>query len=184
MKNQIPSVLSFALAAALMAVPVAPLGAQEQRIIAVVNTDIVSNFDVDSRIALNFATIQGGASPEARERVRPQVLRQLIDERIQVQEAKRLGVTVPKRDIDAQIARLERANNLPAGAVDQILRRHGAASSRAACGRRSKSVRKKSTKRWRAIPRANRSPNICSPKSSCRSTIPTRKAKSSAMPTS
>ena len=129
MKNQSPAVLSFALAAALMAVPVAPLGAQEQRIIAVVNTDIVSNFDVDSRIALNFATIQGGASPEARERVRPQVLRQLIDERIQVQEAKRLGVTVPKRDIDAQIARLERANNLPAGAVDQILRRAGSSRS-------------------------------------------------------
>jgi len=133
MKNQSLAVRRFALAAALLLAGAAPLAAQEQRIIAVVNTEIVSNFDIDSRIALNFATIQGGASPEARERVRPQVLRQLIDERIQVQEGKRLGVSVSKREIDAQVARLERANGLPPGAVDQILRRAG--SSRTALER-------------------------------------------------
>jgi peptidyl-prolyl cis-trans isomerase SurA len=133
MKNQNRAVCRFALptlmAAALLIAVGAPLGAQEQRIIAVVNTDIVSNFDIDSRIALNFATVQGGASQETRERVRPQVLRQLIDERIQVQEAKRLGVTVAKREIDAQVARLERNNNLPPGAVEQILRRAGSSRS-------------------------------------------------------
>jgi peptidyl-prolyl cis-trans isomerase SurA len=129
MEIQSPAVCRIALAAALLAAAVVPLAAQEQRIIAVVNTDIVSNFDVDARIGLNFATVQGGASPEARERVHPQILRQLIDERIQVQEAKRLGVTVSKREIDAQIARLERANNLPPGAVDQILRRAGSSRS-------------------------------------------------------
>jgi peptidyl-prolyl cis-trans isomerase SurA len=133
MKNQSPKACRFALAAALLFAGGAQLAAQEQRIIAVVNADIVSNFDIDARIGLNFATIPGGATPEARERVRPQVLRQLIDERIQVQEGKRLGVTVSKREIDAQIARLERGNNLPPGAVDQILRRAG--SSRQALER-------------------------------------------------
>lgn len=129
MKNQSLAACRFALAAALMTAGTAPLAAQEQRIIAVVNTEIVSNFDVDSRIGLNFATVQGGATPETRERVRPQILRQLIDERIQVQEAKRLGVTISKREIDAQVARLERANGLPPGAVDQILRRAGSSRS-------------------------------------------------------
>ena len=138
MKNPKLAMHRFALApafllAVLLIATAAPLAAQEQRIIAVVNTDIVSNFDVDSRIGLNFATVQGGASPEARERVRAQVLRQLIDERIQVQEAKRLGVAVAKREIDAQVTRLERANNLPPGAIEQILRRAG--SSRAALER-------------------------------------------------
>ncbi|MCA3262196.1 MAG: peptidylprolyl isomerase [Telmatospirillum sp.] len=129
MKPQNPAACRFALAVALLVAGAAPLAAQEQRIIAVVNTEIVSNFDVDSRIGLNFATVQGGASAETRERVRPQILRQLIDERIQVQEAKRLGVSISKREIDAQVARLERANGLPQGAVDQILRRAGSSRS-------------------------------------------------------
>jgi len=118
--------LGFALAALVFA---GSALAQEQRIVAVVNSDIVSNFDIDSRIGLNFAGVPGGVTQEARERMRPQVLRQLIDERIQVQEARRLGANVSKREIDAQVERLERANNLPPGALDQILRRAGSTRS-------------------------------------------------------
>jgi peptidyl-prolyl cis-trans isomerase SurA len=119
----------FALVAALAFCLSNAVAAQEQRIVAVVNSDIVSNFDIDGRIGLNLASVPGGITPDARERLRPQVLRQLIDERIQVQEAKRLGVAIPKREIEAQIERLERANRLPPGALDQILRRAGSSRS-------------------------------------------------------
>jgi peptidyl-prolyl cis-trans isomerase SurA len=120
----------FALAAALAAgwaagFASAPAGAQDQRIVAVVNSDIVSNYDVEMRIGLNLASISGTDTPEARDRIRPQVLRQLIDERIQLQEAKRLGFTVVKKEVDAAVERLERANRLPPGALDQLLRRSG-----------------------------------------------------------
>lgn len=114
--------ISLAVAAVLAHVPVV---AQEQRIVAVVNDDIVSDFDIDSRISLTLVSTGAPDSPEVRQRMRPQVLRTLIDERIQMQEAKRLGLTVPRSDIEAAVKRIEQANKLPAGALDQIFRRAG-----------------------------------------------------------
>ncbi len=114
----------FALAAFLAAF-CHPASAQEQRIVAVVNDDIVSNFDIDGRTALMMISTGSQDTPENRVRMRPQVLRQLIDERIQLQEAKRLGLTIPRSEIDDSVKRIESSNNLPPGGLDQIFRRAG-----------------------------------------------------------
>lgn len=98
---------------------------QEQRIAAVVNDDIVSTYDIDSRIALTLLSTGAPNTPESRQRLRPQILRQLIDERIELQEAKRLGVTVPKSEVTEAFTRLEKANNLPAGGLVEIFKRAG-----------------------------------------------------------
>ncbi|MBI3507771.1 MAG: peptidylprolyl isomerase [Proteobacteria bacterium] len=112
------------MAAAIFAFAV-PAVAQEQRIVAVVNDDIVSNFDIDGRIALILMSTNANDTPETRARMRPQILRQLIDERIQMQESKRLGLTIAKTEVEEAVKRLEKANNLPSGGLDQILRRAG-----------------------------------------------------------
>jgi peptidyl-prolyl cis-trans isomerase SurA len=112
----------IALAAALLA---SPASAQEQRIVAVVNDDIVSNFDLDGRTGLNLISTGSPDTPDSRQRMRAQVLRQLIDERIQLQEAKRLGLTVPRKDVTDSIARIEASNRLPAGGLEQVLKRAG-----------------------------------------------------------
>ncbi len=116
----------FAISAAAFAMfAFSTAGAQEQRIVAVVNDDIVSNFDIDGRISLTLVSTGAPDTPDSRQRMRPQILRQLIDERIQIQEAKRLGLTIPKSEIEAAIRRIEEANKLPAGGLDQIFRRAG-----------------------------------------------------------
>jgi peptidyl-prolyl cis-trans isomerase SurA len=99
--------------------------AQEQRIAAVVNDDIVSTYDIESRISLTMLSTGAPNTPENRQRMRPQVLRQIIDERIQLQEAKRLGVTIPRSEIDTALKRLETANRLPPGGLDQIFKQAG-----------------------------------------------------------
>ncbi|MFP4269372.1 MAG: peptidylprolyl isomerase [Alphaproteobacteria bacterium] len=84
--------------------------ARAQLIVAIVNDDAITDRDVRQR--LNLALFATGQRPgeEAAARLRPQVLRSLIDERLQLQEAERLGVTVAEEDIDAAIDRIA-ANN-------------------------------------------------------------------------
>lgn len=85
--------------------------AQAQRIVAIVNDDAVTDRDVRQR--LNLALFATGQRPseEAAARLRPQVLRSLIDERLQLQEAERLGITVADADIDAALDRIAANNN-------------------------------------------------------------------------
>ena len=85
--------------------------AQAQRIVAIVNDDAVTDRDVRQR--LNLALFATGQRPseEAAARLRPQVLRSLIDERLQLQEAERLGITVAEADIDAALDRIAANNN-------------------------------------------------------------------------
>ncbi|MBU2090789.1 MAG: SurA N-terminal domain-containing protein, partial [Alphaproteobacteria bacterium] len=73
------------------------------RIAAVVNDEIISVLDLDIRISL---TIFGAGMPnnqETRQRLAAQVLRGLIDERLQMQEARRLNITVSEAEINEAI---------------------------------------------------------------------------------
>jgi peptidyl-prolyl cis-trans isomerase SurA len=115
---------SFRIALCALALA-APLAAQEQRIVAVVNSDIVTNFDVDSRISIMMIGAGPLDTPEARQGLRPQVVRQLIDERIQVQEARRLGLAISRAEIDTALRNIERSNNLPTGGLERVLRQGG-----------------------------------------------------------
>jgi peptidyl-prolyl cis-trans isomerase SurA len=64
-------------------------------------------------------------TPDARTRMRAQVLRQLIDERIQTQEARRLGLSLPRAELDKILRSIEQANNLPQGGLERALRQGG-----------------------------------------------------------
>lgn len=126
-----PGVMKRAFRTALAALSVLaaaaaiPAHAQDQRIVAVVNEDIVTSFDIESRIALMMIGAGTQDTPEARQRLRPQVLRQLIDERIQLQEARRLGLSVSRAEIEDVVKRVEQGNNLPAGGLERVLRQAG-----------------------------------------------------------
>jgi peptidyl-prolyl cis-trans isomerase SurA len=119
----------FALVLAATAFAIRPASAQDQRIVAVVNEDIVTSFDIDTRIAIMMIGAGDHDTPDGRQRLRPQVLRQLIDERIQMQEARRLGLTMPRSELDGVMRRIEQNNNLPAGGLDRVLRQAGASKT-------------------------------------------------------
>ena len=73
---------------------------------AIVNGDIITQSDIDHRVAL-LAMSQGGQIPAAElERVRQQVLRNLIDETLQIQAAKAEKIEIKKADIDRTISRV------------------------------------------------------------------------------
>jgi hypothetical protein len=101
------------------------VSAQETRIAAVVNDDVISVADVGARMRLVFASSNIEDTPESRQRVARQVVRILIDEKLEMQEAKRLNLKVSEAEIAAALANIEAQNNLPKGGLDKMLSARG-----------------------------------------------------------
>jgi peptidyl-prolyl cis-trans isomerase SurA len=99
--------------------------AQENRIAAVVNNDIITMDDLEARTALVMASSQIPDTPENRQRLAPRLLNQLIDEKLQIQEARRLNLTVSQEEIDDALAAIEKRNNMPKGGLEDYLKRVG-----------------------------------------------------------
>jgi peptidyl-prolyl cis-trans isomerase SurA len=115
------------IAAVLMLILVgaATAAAQETRIAAVVNDEMISLGDLDARVRLVLLSSQLPDNEQVRQRVTPQVLRTLIDEKLEVQEAKRFNITANDDEINKAFERLEQQNNMPKGGLDQVLSVHG-----------------------------------------------------------
>ena len=79
-----------------------------RRATALVNGDIITGTDVDQRLALILAANDNKVSPEEKERLRLQVLRNLIDETLQIQEAKANEITVEPKEVDQAFGRVAR----------------------------------------------------------------------------
>lgn len=73
---------------------------------AIVNGEVITQTDIDQRLAL-MAIANGGKLPaDEIERLRQQVLRNLIDETLQIQAAKAAEIKVTEADIDKTVARV------------------------------------------------------------------------------
>lgn len=110
--------------------PAAPAtAAPAERIAAVVNDDVISVSDVHARIRLALMNAGVQDSAETRQRLTPQVLRQLVDERLQLQEAKRLGISVSQQEIDEAIQRIAEQNRMGRPQLEKLLKDQGVPSS-------------------------------------------------------
>jgi len=101
------------------------LGQDVQRIAAVVNEEVVTLRDLELRIDLVIASTRFQDSPEGRRRLRAQVLRHLIDERLQLAEAKRLGIGVAPADIERRLTSQAQQNNMTRDQFGEALKQSG-----------------------------------------------------------
>ena len=109
---------------ALLATPAA--SAQNVlRIAAVVNNRVVSALDVVHRMQFVIISTRLPNTTETRKRLTPQIIRRLVDEQIQLQEADKQNIRVNEREIDKNIRALEQQNNLPADGLKTELARMG-----------------------------------------------------------
>jgi len=97
----------------------------ETRIAAVVNDEVISVADVRSRLRMVMLSSNLTDSPETRQRVANQVLRTIVDEKLQMQEAKRQNITATDEEINKAFAQVARQNNMQPEQLDQILKQHG-----------------------------------------------------------
>jgi peptidyl-prolyl cis-trans isomerase SurA len=99
--------------------------AQETRIAAVVNNDIVTADDVEARLMLLMRSSGIPDTPQNRQQLQRRVLQQLIDEKLEIQEGKRFKVTADKEEVAKALNSIETRNNMPKGGLDQYLKAAG-----------------------------------------------------------
>ena len=92
---------------------------------AIVNGEIITQTDIDQRLAL-LAIANGGRLPaEEMDRLRQQVLRNLIDETLQIQAAKAEEITVKPADIDRTLARVAANTKMSVEQLTAMLETNG-----------------------------------------------------------
>jgi peptidyl-prolyl cis-trans isomerase SurA len=94
-------------------------------VVARVNDDAITDFDLSQRVLFAIKTSGLQDSPDLRQRMAPQMLRQMIDERLQVQDSKKLGVKPSEAEIQNRYAEIERAAGLGRGQFRQYLQSVG-----------------------------------------------------------
>ena len=115
------------LVALLLPVLAEPARAQTESIAAVVNGVAISRADVDNRVRL-FALSTGiPTSPDVLDRLKPQILNQLIDEKLRLQAIEEAHIVVPDKAIAAAIAQIEAQNHLVPGSLRERLAGQGVA---------------------------------------------------------
>lgn len=98
-----------------------------ERIVAIVNSDVISQADVDARGRL-FALSTGlPLNSDVLTRLRPQVTRQLIDERLRLQEEQRRKIIVTDKEIADAVGGIEQRNGMGNGALRNRLGSEGVA---------------------------------------------------------
>ncbi|HET9810145.1 MAG TPA: peptidylprolyl isomerase [Sphingomicrobium sp.] len=92
---------------------------------AIVNGEIITQSDIDQRIAL-MAISNGGSIPAGQmNELRQQVLGNLIDETLEIQAAKADEITVSQSDIDRAVERLASENKQTADELADYLKANG-----------------------------------------------------------
>jgi len=100
-----------------------------RRATAIVNGDIITGTDVSHRLALIVAANGGEVSDEEKQRLRLQVLRNLIDETLQIQEAEANEILIADEEVEATFRQVAQQNfKQDLGAFDQYLRSQGSSA--------------------------------------------------------
>jgi peptidyl-prolyl cis-trans isomerase SurA len=123
--SRLAALCALALALATMAPGIGAWAQNVLRIVAIVNDEVISAQDLDQRLDLAVAATGQQNTPELRQRLRDQVLRALIDERLQMQEAERMKISVAPDELNAAYRQLERQNNIPEGRFEEFVVRQG-----------------------------------------------------------
>lgn len=95
------------------------------RIAAIVNDEVISFYDVESRVRLVTMSTGMPSDATAQRRMVNQVLRSLIDERLQTQEAERLGIRVTQQEVDRDLAEIADINQTTVERLETELSQFG-----------------------------------------------------------
>ena len=127
-----PALLAWALAAAVWAAA-GPAPAQQprpvvvlDRIVAVVNNEVITRADLDERYRVTALKLQQQGTPlPAREALEKQILDRLIADQVQLQLAKETGLRVDDSELDRAIQRIAEENKLTLQLMRATLEKDG-----------------------------------------------------------
>lgn len=101
--------------------PSSTSGGQTARAAAVVNDIVISSYDLDQRIKLAMVTSGQQPNADLARRLHDQILRQLVDEMLQLLEAQKYNVKVTAEDVDTALKRIGQQNNISSDQINKML---------------------------------------------------------------
>lgn len=126
LRRMVPAVLIvMTVAIGIAATHTAGQAQESLRIVAVVNDEPISAHDLAQRIELLLVTSNIPRTPENRRRIVGHVLTLLIEERLKLQEARRLNVSVSRSELDAALKQIASQVGVPLDDLPTILEREG-----------------------------------------------------------
>lgn len=114
-----------ALLAVIFALIATSASAQAVRVMAKVNGDAITDYALKQRITFAIRSSGMQDSADLQQRLAPQILRQMIDERLQIQNAQALGVKPTEDEVGQRVAEIERSAGLQRGQFKQYLQSIG-----------------------------------------------------------
>lgn len=121
----------YSITAAFLLIAAAVCGAEVvDRVVAVVNDDIISLFELNQAIKPYQEKIREMGYPSDKERemlfkLREDAINKLIEQKITDQEVKRLNISVSEKEIDASIERVKEANYVTEEQLRSALSKEG-----------------------------------------------------------
>jgi peptidyl-prolyl cis-trans isomerase SurA len=131
------SLLAVPLVAFGFAATVSPAAAQQaaapptmaratvEGIAAVVNDEPISRLDLDHRLRFTLLTAGLPDTVETRRHMIPDVIQSLIDERLKIQEGKRIGIKAEPAEVERILQRMESQSGMPPGGMKNFLDKVG-----------------------------------------------------------
>jgi peptidyl-prolyl cis-trans isomerase SurA len=116
--------LRLLLAVTIMVMPCLA-AAQGLRVLARVNDDAITDFDLSQRVLFAIRTTGLQDSPDLRQRMAAQILRQMIDERLQLQDARRMGMKPTDSELQQRLSDIERSAGMARGQFKQYIQSVG-----------------------------------------------------------
>tara|TARA_R110000824_G_scaffold7508_8_gene33535 strand:- start:6060 stop:7334 length:1275 start_codon:yes stop_codon:yes gene_type:complete len=95
-----------------------------QKIVAVVNDEVISGYDLNQRIKLTIILSGFPNTDRTRQQLVDPTLARLIDDRLKMQEAARYNISISDEEVLNAIAYLEETNGMPPGQLDRMLRQN------------------------------------------------------------
>lgn len=112
---------SFSAACCLLMAPAAFAG--QVNIAAIVGDDVITTADVNARRDLIMGTVGIPATVENQQRITPRILQSLVDETLEMQEAKRQSISISDEELKQAIDQMRTRDNT--GPVREFVTSHG-----------------------------------------------------------
>ena len=94
-------------------------------IVAIVNDEPITIMDLNSRTQLIIASSNLPNNIETKRNLQGQIIQSLIQEKLQAQEAEKLGIRVSNKEVENTIKIIENNNNIPHGVLIETLYEKG-----------------------------------------------------------
>ena len=124
-KLLLTTILFLAMITPLISLSAQTSNTKRQGIVAVVNNEIISKYDFINRVKLVIFLSRLPNDKKTIKRISSQILRGLINDKLKLQEARKLGINVKQTELKAAITEIEKMNGLAEGRMRVLMKKKG-----------------------------------------------------------